>query len=117
MAYFSPSLLAYFSTVVNTSHVLATLGSLPSHSLRTDCAFSPVRTALQRVRLSRCRQPQAGVADQHRAAIDPALLGRLILVTTRAAILDQLAHGEPGDDAAFSRTLGRMLWLALHDAT
>ncbi|TQR88594.1 TetR/AcrR family transcriptional regulator [Mycobacterium hodleri] len=50
------------------------------------------------------------------SAINPALLGRLILVTTRAAILDQLAHGEPGDDAAFSQTLGRMLWLALHDA-
>ena len=47
--------------------------------------------------------------------INPALLGRLILVTTRAAILDQLAHGEQGDDAAFSQTLGRMLWLALHD--
>jgi len=49
------------------------------------------------------------------ATINPALLGRLILVTTRAAILDQLAHGEQGDDAAFSQTLGRMLWLALHD--
>jgi hypothetical protein len=48
------------------------------------------------------------------------LLGRLILVTTRAAILDQLdqlGHGEPGDDAAFSQTLRRMLWLALHDPT
>lgn len=49
------------------------------------------------------------------SAIKPELLGRLILVATREAILDQLAHGEPSDDAAFSRTLGRMLWLALHD--
>ena len=65
-------------------------------------------------------QMAARIAREQRSgtmspAVNPALLGRLILVTTRAAILDQLANGEPGDDAAFSRTLGRMLWLALHD--
>lgn len=60
------------------------------------------------------REQRSGAVS---SAVNPALLGRLILVTTREAILDQLAHGEPGDDAAFSRTLGRMLWLALRHPT
>lgn len=58
------------------------------------------------------REQRSGAVS---SAVNPALLGRLILVTTRAAILDQLAHGEPEEDAAFSQTLGRMLWLALRD--
>lgn len=44
---------------------------------------------------------------------DPPQLGRLVLVTTRACILDQLAHGDPAGDETFSATLGHMLWLAI----
>jgi TetR/AcrR family transcriptional regulator, ethionamide resistance regulator len=46
-------------------------------------------------------------------AVNPTQLGRLILVTTRACILDHLAHGDPADDDEFAETLGQMLWLAI----
>ncbi|MCX2713634.1 TetR/AcrR family transcriptional regulator [Mycolicibacterium sp. J2] len=46
-------------------------------------------------------------------AVDAAQLGRLMLITTRAAVLDHLAHGDPGSDETFSSTLGRVLWLAV----
>jgi AcrR family transcriptional regulator len=47
------------------------------------------------------------------SAIDATHLGRLMLITTRACILDHLAHGDPADDDAFAETLGHMLWLAI----
>jgi len=48
--------------------------------------------------------------------VDATQLGRLVLVTTRASILDQLAHGDPADDETFAATLGHVLWLAIrHD--
>jgi TetR/AcrR family transcriptional regulator, ethionamide resistance regulator len=47
-------------------------------------------------------------------AIEPPQLGRIVLVTTRACILDQLAHGNPDGDARFAAELGRMLWLAIN---
>jgi AcrR family transcriptional regulator len=50
-------------------------------------------------------------------AVNPTQLGRLMLVTTRACILDQLAHGNPADDDQLAQTLGRVLWLAIRDTT
>ncbi|MEW5809169.1 MAG: TetR/AcrR family transcriptional regulator [Actinomycetota bacterium] len=46
-------------------------------------------------------------------AVDPPQLGRLVLITTRACILDQLAHGDPAGDESFAATLGHVLWLAV----
>ncbi|SDC87628.1 DNA-binding transcriptional regulator, AcrR family [Mycolicibacterium neoaurum] len=63
-------------------------------------------------------QMAARISAEQRAgnisdALDPTQLGRLMLVTTRASILDQLAHGDPAGDEAFSATLGHLLWLAV----
>ena len=60
----------------------------------------------------------ARISSEQRAGnisrtVDPPQLGRLMLITTRASILDQLAHGDPGDDEAFASTLGHVRWLAV----